>query len=109
MGDLDIDGAIIVKRALKNRMGGRWVNMIQDKWRALSDTAMNLRVPSNEGNFLNTQELLTVASNLLHEASDIFGKLRFRCAQKRASFRCLHPCNVHRLQPKWGTPNTRYH
>ena len=80
MGDLDIDGTIILQKDVKkNWMGGRWVSMVQDKWRTLLDTVMNLRVPSNGRNFLNTQELSKVASNLLHEASNV------TCSWVRAS------------------------
>jgi len=71
MGNLDIDGTIILKRMLK-KLDGRTVGQYgSEQVAGSSDTVMNLRVPSNAGNFLNTQELLKVASNLLHEASDM--------------------------------------
>ena len=90
MGDLDIDGTIILQKDVKkNWMGGRWVSMVQDKWRTLLDMVMNLRVPSNGGNFLNTQELLKVASNLPHEASDMTPPQQRTAAMRFDQFQML--------------------
>jgi hypothetical protein len=48
LGDPGIDGRIILKWILERLDGGRdWINLAQDRdrWRALVNTAINLRVP----------------------------------------------------------------
>jgi hypothetical protein len=48
LGDLDVDGRIILKRIFKKWNGGMdWIELAQDRdmWRALVNAVMNLRVP----------------------------------------------------------------
>jgi hypothetical protein len=57
LGRSGVDGRIILKWILERLEGGLdWINLAQvrDRWRALVYTVMNLRVPSNAGNFLTS-------------------------------------------------------
>jgi hypothetical protein len=48
LGDPDVDGSIILKRTFKKWDGGMdWIELSQDRerWRALVNAVMNLRVP----------------------------------------------------------------
>jgi hypothetical protein len=52
-----IDGAIILKWIFERLDGGiNWIDLAQDRnrWRALVNAVMDLRVPQNAGNFLNS-------------------------------------------------------
>jgi hypothetical protein len=52
--DLDIDGMIILKLYLRNKMGTiDWLDVAQDRdrWQALVNAVMNLRLPQNAGKF----------------------------------------------------------
>jgi len=54
--DLVVDGRIILKCIFK-KWGGcmDWIDLAQDRdrWQALVNAAVNLRIPHNTGNFLN--------------------------------------------------------
>jgi hypothetical protein len=55
--DPGVDGRIILKWVLKKWDGGTdWIDLGQDRdrWRALVNAGINLRVPSNAGNFLRS-------------------------------------------------------
>jgi hypothetical protein len=56
--DPGVDGRIILKWILIKRDGGGmdWIDMAQDsdRWRAVVNAVMNLRVPQNAGNFLTS-------------------------------------------------------
>jgi hypothetical protein len=57
LGDPGVDGRIILKWIFKKRGGGMdWIELAQDRdrWRALVNAVMNLRVPQNAGNFLTS-------------------------------------------------------
>jgi hypothetical protein len=56
LGDPGVDGRIILKLIFKKWGGGvNWIELAQDRdrWRALVNAAMNLRVPYNAGKFLS--------------------------------------------------------
>jgi len=51
--DLSLNGKIILKwNCTEWDRGVDWINMAQDRWRAVVNTAMNRWVPSNAGDFL---------------------------------------------------------
>jgi len=58
--DQDVDGRMILKsifRKWNKGMGGRhWIGLAQEtnRWRAILNMAMNLRVPQNSGNILTS-------------------------------------------------------
>jgi hypothetical protein len=55
--DPGIDGRIILRRIFKDWDGGlEWIDLAQDRdrWRALVNSVMYLRVPLNVENFLAT-------------------------------------------------------
>jgi hypothetical protein len=55
--DPRVDGRIILKWIFERLDGGMdWINLAQDRdrWRALVNAVMNLRVPLNAGNFLSS-------------------------------------------------------
>ena len=55
LGDLSVDGRIIQWIFKRWDVGGMdWIELAQDRdrWRALVNAVMNLRVPENAGNFL---------------------------------------------------------
>jgi hypothetical protein len=56
--DLDVDGRIILKLIFKKwREGMDWIDLAQDRdswWRVLVNAVMDLRIPSNAGNFLTS-------------------------------------------------------
>jgi hypothetical protein len=57
LGDPDVDGRIISKLILKKWDGGmEWIELAQDRdrWQAVLNPAVNLRVPQNAGNFLTS-------------------------------------------------------
>jgi hypothetical protein len=52
LGDPGVDGRIILKSTLKKWFGGMdWIELAQDRdrWRALVNAVMNLRVPKMRG------------------------------------------------------------
>ena len=56
MEDSDIDGKTILRRIFRNWYGGSkdWIDVAldRDRWRALVNAVMNLRVAENARNFL---------------------------------------------------------
>jgi hypothetical protein len=59
LDDADVDGRIILKWISEHwDWGGGmdWINLAQDRnrWRAVVNAVMNLRVPYNAGNFLSS-------------------------------------------------------
>jgi len=58
LGDPGVDGRIILKWIFRKWEVGSgvmdWIELAQDtdRWRALVNAVMNLRVPKNAGNFL---------------------------------------------------------
>jgi hypothetical protein len=61
LGDPSVDGRIILKWIFEMWDGGMdWLELAQDRdrWRALVNAVMNLRVPQNAGNFLTSRETL---------------------------------------------------
>jgi hypothetical protein len=57
LGDPGADGKIILKWIFNTRVGDMdWIELAQDRdrWRALVNAVINLRVPYNSGNFLTS-------------------------------------------------------
>ena len=57
MGDLDLDGSVILKRILNKSMGQMdWINLAQDKdkFKAVVEAVMNIQVAYNTGRFLTS-------------------------------------------------------
>jgi hypothetical protein len=57
LGDPGIDGRIILKCIFKTWCGGMdWIELAQDRdrWQAVVNAVMNLRVPLNAENFLTS-------------------------------------------------------
>jgi hypothetical protein len=56
LGDPGVDGGVILRWIFRKWKveGMDWIELAQDrdKWRALVNAVMNLRVPQNAGNFL---------------------------------------------------------
>jgi hypothetical protein len=55
--DQGVDGRIVLKLIFKTwDRGSDWIDLAQDRdrWRALVNAVINLRVPQNAGNFLTT-------------------------------------------------------
>jgi len=56
-GDPDVDGRITLRWIFRNSNGGmEWIDRAQDRdrWRALVNVVMNIRVQQNAVNFLTT-------------------------------------------------------
>ena len=56
MEDPGVDERLIIKRIFEKWVEGmEWIDLAQDRdrWRALVNTVMKLRVPKNAGNFLS--------------------------------------------------------
>ena len=66
-----VDGRIILRCIFRKWGGGMgWGFLVQDmdRWRAVVNAAMNLRVPYNAGNFLTSWETVSFSRRtLLHE------------------------------------------
>jgi hypothetical protein len=84
--DPGIDGRIILKWD-----GGRmdWIDLAQDRdrWRALVNAVMNIRVPKNVSNFLTSYKPVRFSGRtLLHGVS-------------KTNLQHNHTCSLHALQP----------
>jgi len=57
-GDPDVDGRIILRWIFRKWDVGVWTGLSwirdRDRWRALVNAVMNIRVPQNAGNFLTS-------------------------------------------------------
>jgi len=76
-------GKIILKWIFKKGHGGimDWTNLAQEnRWRALANAIMNLRVPQNKGNFLTGRERVSFSERtlLLCGVSYVCGSVAFR-------------------------------
>jgi hypothetical protein len=73
LGDPGVDGKIILRWVFRKWVGVMyWIDLAQDRdrWRALVNAVMNLRVPYNAGNFLISLEPISFSRRaLLHGVS----------------------------------------
>ena len=73
LGDPGVDGKIILRWVFRKWVGGMyWIDLAQDRdrWRALVNAVMNLRVPYHAGNFLISLEPISFSRRaLLHGVS----------------------------------------
>jgi hypothetical protein len=51
---------------------GYWIDLVQDKWRALVNTLRKFRVPQNAGNFLTRCGTVSLQGGLFHGVSQFF-------------------------------------
>jgi hypothetical protein len=74
--DPGVDGRIILKWTCEKLDGGMyWIDLAQDRdrWRALVNAVMNLRVPENAGNFLSSLGRFSFSGRtLLHGVSKYY-------------------------------------
>jgi hypothetical protein len=72
-GDPGVDGRIILRRIFRKRNMGVWTGLSWlrvDRWRALVNAVMNLRVPINAGNLLTSFKPVSFSRRtLLHGVS----------------------------------------
>jgi len=72
LGDLDVDGRIILYESSGSGRGGDWMELAlgRDRCRALVNMVMNLRVPCYAGNFLTSCKPVSFSRRtLLHGVS----------------------------------------
>ena len=62
LGDPGVDGRIILRCGGIDLIG---LTQDRDRWRALVNTVMNLRVPENVGNFLTGFELVSFSRRIV--------------------------------------------
>ena len=75
LGDPGLDGRVILRWIFRKwDVGGMdWIELAQDRdrWRAFVNAVMNLRVPSNAGNFLTSLKPVSFSRRtLLHGVSE---------------------------------------